>query len=164
MFLGGSQGAKAINILALSLAPILKKRGINIIHQAGEKNIDEVKKSYRELEIEAEVFVFTTILENYMQKADFAVAGSGASTLWELSATALPTLYIPYPYAASDHQFYNAQFLVEQNLAWLMREKEIDHNKVLALFDEDLAQISQGLIKIVQNDGSKKIAKILRDF
>ncbi len=99
-----------------------------------------------------------------MQEADFAIARSGASTLWELSATALPTLYIPYPYAASDHQFYNAQFLVEQNLAWLMREEEIDHNKVLALFDEDLAQISQGLIKRVEKDGSQKIAKILREI
>ncbi len=164
LFLGGSQGAKAINVLALALAPILKQRGIHIIHQAGERNIDEVKKLYHALEIEADVFGFTTTLENSMQKADFAIARSGASTLWELSATALPTLYIPYPYAASDHQYHNAQFLVEQNLAWLMREEEIDHNKVLALFDEDLTKVSQGLINIVENDGSKKIATLLQSF
>ena len=164
IFLGGSQGAKAINALALALATLLKERGIHIIHQAGEKNIDEVKQSYHALEIEAEVFGFTTRLEEYMQQADFAVARAGASTLWELSATALPTLYIPYPYAASDHQFYNAQFLVEQNLAWVMREEEIDHHKVLALLDEDLTEVSQGLIQIVQNDGSQKIAKILKEM
>jgi UDP-N-acetylglucosamine--N-acetylmuramyl-(pentapeptide) pyrophosphoryl-undecaprenol N-acetylglucosamine transferase len=54
----------------------------------------------------------------------------------------LPTLYIPYPYAASDHQFHNAQFLVEKDLAWIMRENEIDTQKVLALLDENLAEKS----------------------
>ena len=97
MFLGGSQGAKAINELALKLAPTLKEKNIKIIHQAGERNIDEVEQAYKELGIEAEVFGFTTHLSDYMQQADFAIARSGASTLWELSAIACPALYIPYP-------------------------------------------------------------------
>ena len=121
IFLGGSQGARAINTLALDLAPTLKEKGIKIIHQAGVNNIEEVEKAYTELGIEAVVFGFTTKLSTYMNEADFAIARSGASTLWELSATAVPTLYIPYPYAAKDHQYYNAQFLVEKNLAWMMR-------------------------------------------
>lgn len=161
IFLGGSQGAKAINTLALQIAPELKARGIKIIHQAGVNNIDEVKKSYESLGIEAEVFGFTTKLADYMNEADFAIARSGASTLWELAATAVPTLFIPYPYAASDHQFYNAQFLVEKDLAWIMRENEIDTKKVLALLDEDLAMKSQGLLNIVEKDGSEKIAALL---
>ncbi|MDM5272232.1 undecaprenyldiphospho-muramoylpentapeptide beta-N-acetylglucosaminyltransferase [Sulfurovum sp. zt1-1] len=161
IFLGGSQGAKAINELALSLAPTLKERGIKIIHQAGERNIDEVKAQYEKLGIEAEVFGFTKELANYMKEADFAVARSGASTLWELSATALPALFIPYPNAASDHQYYNAKFLVEKNLAWLMRENEIDKDKVLSLLDEDLEAKSRGLMESVEKEGSKKIAGIL---
>ncbi len=161
IFLGGSQGAKAINRLALKIAPQLKERGIKIIHQAGQKNIDEVQKAYDELGIEAEVFGFTTQLAEYMKEADLAIARSGASTLWELSATALPTLFIPYPYAASDHQFYNAQFLVEKDLAWIMREEEIETQKVLALLDENLAEKSRGLMEIVEKKGSEKIAKLL---
>jgi len=161
IFLGGSQGAKAINALALEIAPELKKRGIRIIHQAGQNNIDEVQKAYDALGIEAEVFGFTDKLAEYMKVADLAIARAGASTLWELSATALPTLFIPYPYAASDHQFYNAQFLVEKNLAWLMREKEIDTQKVLALLDEDLTERSKGLMEIVEKEGSEKIAQLL---
>ncbi len=161
IFLGGSQGAKAINALALEISPELKKRGVRIIHQAGQNNIDEVQKAYDELGIEAEVFGFTDKLAEYMNEADFAIARAGASTLWELSATALPTLFIPYPYAASDHQFYNAQFLVEKNLAWLMREKEIDTQKVLTLLDEDLTERSRGLIEIVEKEGSEKIARLL---
>ncbi|MEA3455210.1 MAG: UDP-N-acetylglucosamine--N-acetylmuramyl-(pentapeptide) pyrophosphoryl-undecaprenol N-acetylglucosamine transferase [Campylobacterota bacterium] len=162
IFLGGSQGAKAINNLALSLAPELKKRGIKIIHQAGEKNIEEVKKQYIDLGIEAEVFGFTTKLAKFMNEADFAVARAGASTLWELSATGLPTLYIPYPYAAGDHQYFNAKFLVEKELAWLMREDVMDEEKVLLHLDEALEIKSQGLIDIVERDGSQKIAALLK--
>lgn len=161
IFLGGSQGAKAINTLALQIAPKLKEKGIKIIHQAGQNNIDEVQKAYDELGIEAEVFGFTDKLADYMNEADFSIARSGASTLWELSATAVPTLYIPYPYAASDHQFHNAQFLVEKDLAWIMRENEIDTEKVLALLDEDLADKSRGLMEIVEKNGSEKIARLL---
>ena len=161
IFLGGSQGARAINNLALELAPTLKEKGIKIIHQAGENNIEEVKKAYESLDIEAEVFGFTTKLADYMNEADFAIARSGASTLWELSATAVPTLYIPYPYAASDHQYYNAQFLVEKNLAWVMRENEIDVNQVLEILDEDMTIKSQGLMKTIEKDGSIKIAQLL---
>jgi UDP-N-acetylglucosamine--N-acetylmuramyl-(pentapeptide) pyrophosphoryl-undecaprenol N-acetylglucosamine transferase len=164
MFLGGSQGAKAINELALSMAPELKKRHIHIIHQAGVNNIDEVEKAYEDLGIEAEVFGFTTKLADYMNEADFAIARAGASTLWELSATALPTLYIPYPYAASDHQFYNAQFLVEKDLAWLMREDAIEVDKVLALLDENMESKSKGLMEIVEKDGSQKIANLLKSL
>lgn len=161
IFLGGSQGARAINTLALEIAPKLKEKGIKIIHQAGVNNIDEVKKSYETLGIEAEVFGFTTKLADYMNMADFAIARSGASTLWELSATAVPALYIPYPYAAADHQYYNAQFLVEKDLAWVMRENEIDVFEVLALLDEDMSKKSQGLLESIEQDGSIKIAQLL---
>jgi UDP-N-acetylglucosamine--N-acetylmuramyl-(pentapeptide) pyrophosphoryl-undecaprenol N-acetylglucosamine transferase len=161
IFLGGSQGAKAINDLALQIAPQLKERSIKIIHQAGQNNIDEVQKAYDDLGIEAEVFGFTDKLADYMNEADLAIARAGASTLWELSATAVPTLYIPYPYAASDHQFHNAQFLVQKDLAWIMREKEIDTQKVLSLLDENLADKSKGLIEIVEKNGSGKIARLL---
>ena len=156
-----SQQLGGILFMVQTLEDRLKERDIKIIHQAGVSNIDEVQKSYEVLGIEAEVFGFTDKLADYMNEADFAIARSGASTLWELSATAVPTLYIPYPYAAKDHQFYNAQFLVEKELAWMMREKEIEIAKVLVLLDEDLSVKSQGLIDIVENEGSKKIANLL---
>ena len=161
IFLGGSQGAKAINELALSLAPTLKQQGIAIIHQAGEINIQDVEESYKKLDIDAEVFGFSDKLPEYIAKADFAIARAGASTLWELSANGLPALYIPYPYAASDHQYYNAKFLVDQNLAYLQREKDIDIQKVTNILSNDIKEISYKLIKNIDNSGAKKISKIL---
>ena len=162
IFLGGSQGAKAINELALKVAPILKEKKIKIIHQAGERNIKEVQKSYDELGIEAKVFGFTTQLSDYMEQADFAIARSGASTLWELSAIACPALYIPYPYAAGDHQFYNAKFLVDQDVAWIMRESELNVEKVIALLDENMKEKSQKLQQLIEKDGAKAIAELLK--
>ncbi len=161
IFLGGSQGARAINDLALCIAKELDARGIRIIHQAGKNNIESVQQAYDAMGIEAEVFGFTTKLADYMQEADLAIARAGASTLWELAATALPALFIPYPYAASDHQYYNAKFLVEKELAWLMRENEIDKAKVLALFDISMQEKSKGLMEIVERNGSSSIAKLL---
>jgi len=163
IFLGGSQGAVAINKLALELAPTLKEKKIKIIHQAGEKNIEEVKKSYKKIGIEAEVFGFTKELSSYMNQADFAIARSGASTLWELSAMACPTLYIPYPYAAGDHQFYNAKFLVDQDVAWIMRESELNVEKVVALLDENMKKKSLKLQSMIEKDGALHIAELLKN-
>jgi len=164
MFLGGSQGAKAINELALKLAPILKEKNIKIIHQAGERNIEEVQETYQNIGIEAEVFGFSTKISGYMQEADFAIARSGASTLWELSAMACPALYIPYPYAAADHQFYNAKFLVDQEVAWIMRENEIEIDKVIALLDENMRSKSKKLQKMIEKKGALAIAKLLKNL
>ncbi|MDD5405546.1 MAG: undecaprenyldiphospho-muramoylpentapeptide beta-N-acetylglucosaminyltransferase [Sulfurovaceae bacterium] len=163
IFLGGSQGAKAINELAISLAPWLHSQNIKIIHQAGEKNIQSVSAAYDKLGIKAEVFGFTNKMPDMMASADFAIARSGASTLWELSANGLPTIFIPYPYAAGDHQYHNAKFLVEQNLAWVMREKDIDVEEVknIILNTKDINSKSKRLLKSIDRDGSQKIASLL---
>ncbi len=162
---GGSQGAKALNQFALQIAPELNKRGIKIYHQAGEKNLEAVKQEYEKLGIDAEVFGFTDQMPQIMAKADFAIARAGASTLWELAANGLPTLFVPYPYAASDHQYHNAKFLVEENLAFLLRENQLTVDKVLNIIDSaNLEQISQKLLKINHPDGAKKIAQLLEDL
>ena len=164
LFLGGSQGAVAINRLALALAPELQKRGIAISHQAGERNVDEVRKAYRELGIEAEVFGFSDQIPELMAAADFAVARAGASTLWELAANGLPTLFVPYPYAAGDHQYHNARYLAEKGLAWVRREDDLQPGEVLELFDEDLERVSRGLMEEVSPEGSAEIAALLRSY
>ncbi len=100
-FLGGSQGAVAINDFALKVASKLDKMGIKIIHQAGKTDYERVKKEYENLGIKADVFDFTKDIISKMKEADFSVSRAGASTLWETVANALPTFFIPYPYAAA---------------------------------------------------------------
>ena len=164
IFIGGSQGAVAINKLALQLAPILDKNGIHIMHQAGERNIESVKSEYEKLGIEADIFGFTTELDRYMDRTDFAIARAGASTLWELSASAIPTLYIPYPYAAADHQYHNAKFLVDGDMAWVMRENEIDIEQIEQILSQSMESRSKKLIDSIEPNGAEQIAKLLEGY
>lgn len=157
IFLGGSQGARAINDLAIKLAPLLKKRDINIIHQTGKKDYIRVKDEYKKLKIDIELFDFSANIINYMVKADFAISRSGASTLWELSALGLPTLYIPYPYASANHQYHNAKFLLDKKLCLLKYEKDLDEMILENIFNLDIKYMSSNLVKSIKKDGIKHI-------
>lgn len=157
IFLGGSQGAKAINDLALSVAKELQDLGIKIIHQAGEKDFERVKKEYQELGVDAELYAFTKELPSLMSRADLAVSRSGASTLWELCANGLPALFIPFPNAASDHQYYNAKFIVDNNLGWCKRENEDLKAMLISILTENLENKSAALLKHSKKDVAKKM-------
>jgi UDP-N-acetylglucosamine--N-acetylmuramyl-(pentapeptide) pyrophosphoryl-undecaprenol N-acetylglucosamine transferase len=162
IFLGGSQGATAINNFALKIAPILKEKNINIIHQSGKNDYDRVKKAYEQMQIEVELFDFSTEILNYMDKADFAISRSGASTLWELCALGMPALYVPYPYAAADHQYHNAKFLLDDDLCLLSRQNDLDEKILGQILDLDIKDVSNRLINTIKKDGVKLIVdKIL---
>ena len=157
IFLGGSQGAKAINDLALDVAPILKEKGIHIIHQTGKRDYERIKDAYAKMGIDAEVYSFTNNLDELMQRSDLAVSRAGASTLWELTANTLPALFIPYPYAAGDHQYHNAKHLVDNDLAWMRRENENPKELLEHILDENLAKKSDALAKLLQKGAAKEI-------
>ncbi len=157
IFLGGSHGAKAINDLALSVANKLQKLNIKIIHQAGEADFDRVKKEYETLHVEVDLYAFTKEIPALIASADLAVSRAGASTLWELTASGCPALYVPYPYAAGDHQFHNASFIVAHNLGWCERENEDLKAKLLSILKEDLTQKSEALLEYSSKDVAKKM-------
>ncbi|MFT7861016.1 MAG: undecaprenyldiphospho-muramoylpentapeptide beta-N-acetylglucosaminyltransferase [Sulfurimonas sp.] len=165
IFLGGSHGAKTINDLALKLAWKLKKQGIQIIHQAGEADLKRVQDEYEKLGIDdVELYGFTKELPELISRADFAVSRAGASTLWELSSNGCPAFYIPYPYAAGDHQYYNAKFIVDNGFGWCERESDELHSKLLhALKDADLEQKSQKLLTYNQKDVAAQMIKVLEE-
>lgn len=163
IFLGGSQGAVAINELALKIAPELKARDIKIIHQAGENNINFVTQEYEKLGIDAKVFGFTDRLSSHMNEADLAIARSGASTLWELGANALPAIFIPYPHAAGNHQYHNAKFFLDKEMSWIMPQNEIDIEKIISILDEDLSHKSIKLMGMVEKYANIKIADLLKE-
>ena len=159
IFLGGSQGAKAINDLALSVAKELQTLGIKIIHQAGEKDFLRVKEEYKSLHVDVELYAFTTELDTIMSNADLAVSRAGASTLWELCANGLPAFFIPYPHAAGDHQYYNARFIVENSLGWCERESEDLKSKLLSILNEELEAKSRSLLEYAKRDVAMKMIK-----
>ncbi|PHS58518.1 MAG: undecaprenyldiphospho-muramoylpentapeptide beta-N-acetylglucosaminyltransferase [Sulfurimonas sp.] len=164
IFLGGSFGAKAINDLALDVAQKLIDKGIKVIHQAGESDYNRVKNEYEKLGIEVELYHFTKDLDKLITRADLAVSRAGASTLWELTANGCPALYVPYPYAAADHQFFNAKFIVDKNLSWCEREGEGLKDKLLEILNEDLEEKSKALMEYSQKDVAKKMISDISKF
>ena len=164
IFLGGSQGAVAINNLAMEVALILKEKNINIIHQTGKNDYKRVKKFYQKNNIKADVFDFYPKLYEKIAKADLAISRSGASTLFELAANQLPSVFIPYPYAAGDHQYYNAKFLEDKNAGFVRRS--INKEGFVKLIENiNLFQISQNLAKINKKNGTGYIVdEILKEI
>lgn len=155
IFLGGSLGAKSINDLALSVAVELRDLNIKIIHQTGKTDFQRVKKEYEKLGVEVELYDFTKEMPHLMSKADLAVSRSGASTLWELCANGLPALFIPYPHAASDHQYYNARFIVDNNMGWCQRESSDIKSLFISILHENLSEKSIAL----QEHSEKTVAQ-----
>jgi UDP-N-acetylglucosamine--N-acetylmuramyl-(pentapeptide) pyrophosphoryl-undecaprenol N-acetylglucosamine transferase len=161
IFLGGSQGASAINDFALKVAPKLQKMNIKVIHQTGKKDFDKIQKEYKEMKIEADVFDFSTELLSKMDKADFAVSRAGASTLWELVALGIPTFFIPYPYAAANHQYYNAKYLLDNDLCFLQTENELDANYFIKCLENNIEHKSTQLINTIHKNAVKNIVEII---
>ncbi len=164
IFLGGSHGAKAINDLALRVAGKLNDLGIKIIHQAGEADFQRVEEAYKKLGISVELYGFTKELDSLINRADFAVSRAGASTLWELTANGCPALYVPYPYAAGDHQYHNAAFIVENELGWCEREGEELENKLLRAIKEPLKTKSEKLLSYTHENVAQEMIKDVQNL
>ena len=157
IFLGGSQGAKAINELALEFATPLSQKGIKIIHQCGKNHLEPMKKSYKDMNIEVELFDFSNKIADYLDQADFAIARAGASTVWELTALQLPAIFIPFPYAANDHQRANAQSHVDNEASWMMLESALEKDKILDIIDTGVKTQSQKLSTMIAPNGAQEI-------
>ncbi|MGB5965401.1 MAG: undecaprenyldiphospho-muramoylpentapeptide beta-N-acetylglucosaminyltransferase [Sulfurimonadaceae bacterium] len=157
LFLGGSQGAQFINNLALETAAVCTAKGIKVIHQCGERDFDRVQQAYKDQKLDVELYSFTKELPALIERADLAVSRAGASTLWEVTANGLPALFVPYPYAAGDHQFYNAGYLVDKGLAWSQRESESYSRNLIAILGSDLEEKSRGLMELSHKGGAAAI-------
>ncbi len=130
LVLGGSQGALWINEILKSVAPELPK-GIQVVHITGKGKEGGLKEAYRKAGIEARIFPFYEEIWELYLIADGAVSRSGALVISELSTFKVPTLFIPYPYAADDHQYKNALYLAKRKGALLYRQEEITKGKLL---------------------------------
>jgi UDP-N-acetylglucosamine--N-acetylmuramyl-(pentapeptide) pyrophosphoryl-undecaprenol N-acetylglucosamine transferase len=113
LIMGGSQGAEGINeLMAQAAARLLTQEpGLQFLHLTGSRGLDRVKASYAALACRAQVRPFLTEMEYALGAASVAVSRAGASSLGELAAMRVPSILIPYPAAADNHQYFNA-------LAW----------------------------------------------
>lgn len=115
--------------------------------------------------VDVVLFGFSMQMPEIFKKCDFAICRAGASSLWELCANGLPALFVPYPYAAGNHQYYNAKFLEEKGLGFLCLEQDLFCEVLwdsLALLKEDkITQISQDLQKECSAQALKQMSNCI---
>jgi len=73
----------------------------------------------------------------------------------------------PYPYAAGDHQYYNAKIFKDNGVAWVIREKDLNSDEVLDIIDSvDVKEISKKIeeLELIKPNGAKRIARLLEDL
>ena len=140
LVLGGSQGAHAVNeLMVKAVELLLEKKKLRIIHQTGINDAEWVKKRYNAADVNARVFPFITDMAAAYAEADLVVSRAGATTLAEVTVFGKPLVLIPYPYAADDHQRYNAAYLAEQGAAVMYTEQELTGGKLAEVLAELLA-------------------------
>ncbi len=123
---GGSQGASSINRGFLDAVKLMDHpENYNIIHQTGRFEEKYFIKEYEKMGIKVNAKAFFYNMPFLQKKADLIICRAGAGTLAEISAMGRASLLIPYPYAANDHQRYNAEFMAKKGAAWVMADNEI---------------------------------------
>lgn len=123
---GGSQGAVAINQLVRVCAPAWLDTGAWIVHLTGTQ--DPESQSFQHPHYLS--MPFYDNMAGLLQRANLAISRAGAGTLSELAIASTPALLIPYPFAAEDHQAYNAAAFVKAGAAQLYRQDELTPEKL----------------------------------
>lgn len=123
---GGSQGSRAINEGVISQLEELNKLNIKIIHQTGKLDFERVKREYEKYSNKDYIVKdYIYDIENVYKEADLIVSRSGASSVFEIIEVSVPSILIPLPSAADNHQFYNAKYLVDRSASVLLEQREI---------------------------------------
>ena len=162
---GGSQGAVAVNKLVRQCAKAWFEAGAWVVHQTGDSDPDVGSLQHRQ-------YISLPFYDNMaalLQRANLAISRAGAGTLTELAVTGTPAILIPYPYAAEDHQAFNAAEFASAGAAAVFRQKdltpEVLEEKVLGLLrvPERLQEMAFRARSLAVPDSGQLLAQLVRD-
>ena len=143
LIVGGSLGAKSINEGLVDSMEKLEKSGLQLIWQIGKTNPEKYKLAAKGKDF-IWVHGFITRMELAYAAADIVISRAGAMAVTEVSVVGKPAIFVPYPFAAEDHQTANAMALVEKEAALLIKDSEVNEKLVDAVIalskDEALQQ------------------------
>lgn len=174
--MGGSQGAKTINLAASAILKILSKDyNAQIIFQTGKKNFNSVinglKEIYPEFETDKNLIIkpYFDNMVTVLKACDIAISRAGSLSISELCASSIAAIFIPYPHAAADHQRKNAKCMVEKDAGIYIEDDQTNPDSLLnALTDlinnpEKLHTIQNNAAKLAKFDGTKNIIQQIKD-
>lgn len=161
---GGSQGAVAVNQLVRQCAPTWFDAGAWVVHLTGESDPDALTLQHPQYL----ALPFYDNMAGLLQRSNLAISRAGAGTLTELAVTHTPAILIPYPFAADNHQFYNASVFADAGAALLFRQEELTPEKlnteVLSLLNspEKLPQMTEKMASLSVPDSAQQCANLVR--
>lgn len=171
---GGSQGAQSINISMTEIIKENKNKNYQIIWAAGPEQYEKVKKELVEKNINIDKIKGTKILpyiynmEEVMNIADIIVSRSGAMTVTEIENVGKPAIFIPFPFAAENHQEYNARIFEKKGVAKVILDKDLtadvlnDNIVNLVSNKQKLIEMGNKVKKMAINNVEEKIYKEIK--
>ena len=165
---GGSQGAKRLNEIVLDAIPTLLNKNLQVLHQTGKKNYDEVVSRQPE---GGSYFIRPYIdkMAAAYASADLVVSRSGASSIAEITVCGLPAILVPYPYAQADHQTKNAEVISRPGAALVLEEHgatgSILAEMILDLIDDParLERMAHASKSLGRPDATDEIVRVIQE-
>jgi len=146
LVVGGSQGASALNEMILSALPLLS--AFQFFHLTGVKDFEKVQAAYQSLKIRAVVKPFFAGMDLALGAATVCVSRAGASSLAEIAALRLPSVLVPLPTAADNHQYFNAVAYEKTGAAHLIFNQKTGEGRE----GKTLAEL---VLRLVENAGER---------
>ncbi len=164
LIVGGSLGAKSVNeAIDAHLEEILKE-GVQLIWQTGKLYYDKALARAAKYSDKVKVFDFIRIMDHAYAAADIVISRAGALAISELCIVAKPVIFVPFPFAAEDHQTTNAMALVAHNAALMIKNSDVQAELIgkikTLLYDNNMQELmSKNLKAMAIKDADERIAK-----
>ncbi len=164
LVIGGSLGAKAINEAIDKHLEEIINEGVQVIWQTGKPYYEHAKQRALGFGNNVKVYDFIREMDYAYAAADIVISRAGALAIAELCIVGKPVIFVPYPFAAEDHQTSNAMALVEHNAALLVKDSDAKDElikKMKHLIEDDAMQevMRNSLAKLAIKDADDRIAK-----
>ena len=154
--IGGSQGSVPINNHFINNYHKYLDMGISLIWQCGKNNVKKIKEIIISEEVDICGFIDPIDMCDYYSSSDLVISRAGALTLSELANFNIPSILIPFPHAANNHQMHNAEYFKSNKSAEIVNQNDLSKGELENKVDSFLAD-SQLLISMRQE--IKKISK-----
>lgn len=165
LVMGGSQGAKRLNSLVVEAAKAMPD--VQFIHITGNADYDRVVAELGDVGSRYKVMAFCADMASVYAVSDLVIMRSGASSLSEVSYLGLPSILVPYPYAADDHQTKNAEVFEHADAAVLRKEADLDAGMLVAdvtgivTDTQRLVNMSAASTALGVKDAAVKVCKVI---
>ena len=167
---GGSQGSRTLNQAARASWPLFRKAGfpVRLVHQCGPRGYDELRAAFAESGLEGEIVPFITDMPAAFANADLVVCRSGAGAVSEVAAAGKPSILVPFPFAADDHQTRNAEAMERGGAARLVRDVELNGGRLFSVIGEvsespALERMARAARQLAKPGAARRAAEILEE-